>query len=289
MRRFLAVCTSLLILCALPAAASAAKRPVVGIGDNHPESFQNAHMRKLPALKTARLVIPWDWYRSPYQVFRATTWINSVQQAHKRPLVTFNRNWGRKGRRQIPRMKAYVKGFKQFRQRFPHVREFSAWNEPNAVEQPFYRKPGKAARYFNALRRACRKCTIIAGDVKDGKTMVPYLRTYKKKVRGARIWAVHNYKDATRKRGGTADFLRTVRGQVWLTETGGLRNRGGLKGQAKAVKRIFKLAKSSRRIKRIYFYQWLFDRGSHWDSAFIDRHGKRRPAYFALRKGLRQR
>ena len=60
-------------------------------------------------------------------------------------------------------------------------------------------------------------------------------------------------------------------------------------GQARAVKRIFKLAKSSRRIKRIYFYQWLYDPGSHWDSAFIDRHGKRRPAYFALRKGLRKR
>jgi hypothetical protein len=282
---------TLLILCAaaLPATAEAAKRPAVGIGDNHPEAFQNTHMRKLPALKTARLVIPWDWYKSPYQIFRAESWIHSVELAHKKPLVAFNRNWGRKGRKQIPRMKAYVKGFKQFRKRFPHVREFSAWNEPNAVEQPFARKPGKAATYFNALRRACRRCTIIAGDVKDGKTMVPYLRKYKKKVRGAKIWAVHNYKDATRKRGGTADFLRTVRGQVWLTETGGLRNRGGLKGQAKAVKRIFQLAKSSRRIKRIYFYQWLYDPESHWDSAFIARNGKRRPAYFALRKGLRKR
>jgi polysaccharide biosynthesis protein PslG len=287
MRRFLIA--TLLILCALPATANAAKRPVVGVGDNHPEAYQNAHMRKLPALKTARLVIPWDWYRSPYQTFRADTWMASVKQAHKRPLVAFNRNWGRKGRRQIPRMKAYVKGFKAFRKRFPQAREFSAWNEPNAVEQPFYRKPAKAARYFNALRKACRRCTIVAGDVKDGKTMVPYLRTYKKKVRGAKIWALHNYKDATRKRGGTADFLRSVRGQVWLTETGGLRNRGGLKGQARAVKRIFKLAKSSRRIKRLYFYQWLYDHRSHWDSAFIARNGKRRPAYFALRSGLRKR
>ena len=126
------------------------------------------------------------------------------------------------------------------------MRAFSPWNEPNAVEQPFYRKPAKAARYFNALRRACRRCTIIAGDLKDGKTMGQYLRAYKRKVSGARIWALHNYKDATRKRPFTSEFLRAVRGQVWLTETGGLRNRGGLKGQAKAVKRVFKLAKSSR-------------------------------------------
>jgi hypothetical protein len=283
------VIATLLILCALPATANAAKRPAVGIGDNHPEAYQNAHMRKLHGLKTARLVIPWDWYRSPYQIFRADTWMTSVRQAHMKPLVAFNRNWGRKGRRHIPSLRAYRKGFKAFRKRYPHVREFSAWNEPNAVEQPFYRKPGKAAKYFNALRRACRRCTIVAGDVKDGKTMVPYLRTYKRKVRGAKIWALHNYKDATRKRGGTADFLRAVRGQVWLTETGGLRNRGGVRGQARAVKRIFKLAKSSRRIKRLYFYQWLYDPESHWDSAFIARNGKRRPAYFALRKGLRRR
>jgi hypothetical protein len=289
MRRFVIATVLILAVVAVPATAEAAKRPTVGIGDNHPEAYQNAHLRKLKALKTARLVIPWDWYRSPYQIFRADTWMASVKRAHLRPLVAFNRNWGHKGRRQIPRMKAYRKGFKEFRKRFPHVREFSAWNEPNAVEQPFYRKPGKAAKYFNALRRACRRCTIVAGDVKDGKTMVPYLRTYKKKVKRAKIWALHNYKDATRKRGGTAVFLRTVRGPVWLTETGGLRNRGGVKGQARAVKRIFKLAKSSRRIKRLYFYQWLYDPSSHWDSAFIAKNGKRRPAYYALRSGLKRR
>ena len=286
MRRFLVA--TLLILCALPATADAARRPVVGIGDNHPEVFQDANMRKLP-LATARLVIPWDWYKDDFQIFRANNWLTAVRQAHMKPLVAFNRNWGRKGRRQVPSVKAYVRGFREFRQRWPHVREFSAWNEPNAVEQPLYRKPAKAARFFNALRRACRRCTIIAGDVKDGSTMVPYLRAYKKRVRGAKIWALHNYKDATRKRGGTADFLHAVRGAVWLTETGGLRNRGGLKGQARAVTRIFKLANQSRRIKRIYFYQWRFDPRSHWDSAFIARNGKRRPAYFALRKGLRRR
>jgi polysaccharide biosynthesis protein PslG len=288
MRRFSVIAT-LLILCALPATASAAKRPVVGIGDNNPNVFHEQSMRKLKGLKTARVVLPWDWYKTPYQRFVASSWISSVKRVHMRPLVTFNRNWGRKGRRQIPKMKAYLRGFKEFRKLYPHVREFSPWNEPNAVEQPFYRKPAKAARYFNALRRACRKCTIIAGDVKDGITMGPYLRTYKKKVRGAKVWALHNYKDATRKRAFTAEFLRTVRGQVWLTETGGLRNRGGLKGQAKAVKRVFSLAKHNRRIKRLYFYQWRFVPGSHWDSAFIARNGKRRPAYFALRSGLKKR
>jgi hypothetical protein len=288
MRRAFLALASLLILLSLAAPANAARRPSVGIGDNHAESFQDKHMRKLP-LTTARLVIPWNWYKDEFTAWRTELWVTTVRAEHMRPLVTFNRNWGRKGRRGIPSVKAYLKGFREFRKRYPHVRDFSPWNEPNAKEQPFYRKPGKAARYFNAMRRACRRCTVLAGDVKDGSVMLPWLKTYKRKIRGAKVWALHNYKDATRKRGGTAAFLRAVRGPVWLTETGGLRNRGGLKGQAKAVKRVFTLAKKNRRIKRIYFYQWKAERGSHWDSAFLDRHGKRRPAYYALRNGLRRR
>ena len=150
--------------------------------------------------------------------------------------------------------------FRLLRERYPHVREFSPWNEPNAKEQPFYRKPGRAALYFNAMRKECRRCTVLAGDVKDGTSMLPWLSVYKRYVRGAKVWALHNYKDATRGRGGTAEFLRAVRGSVWLTETGGIRGRGGLKGQAKAVRRVFALARSSRRIRRVYFYQWRLRR-----------------------------
>jgi hypothetical protein len=50
--------------------------------------------------------------------------------------------------------------------------------------------------------------------------------------------------------------VRIVRRSVWLTETGGIRSRGGLKGQARSVKRIFALARANRAIKRIYFYEW---------------------------------
>jgi hypothetical protein len=286
MRRFSVAILLLIFALAVPATASA--RDTVGISDNHWTAFQDPSLLKLKRLKTARLVIPWDWHRSAYQVEQTDAWIHVVRQAKLRPLITFNRIWNRNGRKYIPSVKRYVRSFKKFRARYPHVRDFSPWNEPNAKEQPFYNKPGKAALYFNAMRRACRRCTVIAGDVKDGTRMLPWLSAYKRKVRGAKIWALHNYKDATRKRGGTAQFLRAVRGKVWLTETGGMRNRGGLKGQAKAVKRVFSLARKSRRITRIYFYQWKQQRGSHWDSAFISANGKPRPAYFALRNGLRR-
>jgi hypothetical protein len=274
-----------LLLGALLVPAAASARPLVGIGDQHAASFQDPAMHRL-GLKTARLALAWDWYKDPYTVGSTDAWVAAVKAAKMRPLITFNRNWRRSGRRYIPPVMRYVHSFRLLRERYPHVREFSPWNEPNAKEQPFFGKPGIAARYFNAMRRECPRCTVLAGDVKDGSTMVPWLNVYKRYVRGAKVWALHNYKDATRSRGGTADFLRTVRGPVWLTETGGLTGRGGFKGQALAVRRVFALARASRRIKRMYFYQWRHDGSEKWDSAFLSKRGKRRPAFYALRAEL---
>jgi polysaccharide biosynthesis protein PslG len=284
-RRFLLPVLLVFVLLAPPAASA---RPIVGIGDQHASSYQEAGMRALH-LKTARLALAWDWYRDPYATWQADTWVASVRAAHMRPLITFNRNWRRSGTRQIPSLERYLTSFRALRARYPHVREFSPWNEPNAPEQPFYRKPKLAARYFNAMRSACRRCTVLAGDINDGANMTGYLRIYKRYVRHATVWALHNYKDATRPRGTTRTFLGMVRGPVWLTETGGVRSRGGLTGQAAAVRRIFTIARSSRRIKRVYFYEWRQVRHSHWDSAFVSANGKRRPAYYALRAGLRRR
>ena len=88
---------------------------------------------------------------------------------------------------------------------------------------------------------------------------------------------------------------------MWLTETGGYRRadhrahgsrakryRASLKRQAMAVRRVFAIARSSHRIRRIYFYQWRRERHAAWDSAFLNADGTRRPAYFALRAGLRR-
>jgi Glycosyl hydrolase catalytic core len=281
----LALCLVLLV----PAAAGA--RVSVGIGDQHASSYRDPGLRKLH-LKTARLSLAWDWYKDPYLTGQADAWVAAVRSARMRPLISLNRSWRPSGRYEIPPMTEYVHSFRLLRSRYPHVREFSAWNEPNAKEQPFYRKPALAARYFNAMRRAAgRRITVVAGDIKDGRAMTAWLRSYKRKVHGAKIWALHNYKDATSKytRGTTRAFVRIVHRPVWLTETGGIRSRGGLTGQARSVKRIFALAHANHAIKRIYFYEWRAVRHSHWDSAFLSATGKHRPAYHALRQGLRHR
>jgi len=279
-----------LLLCALLAPAAAHARPVYGMGDQNPTSYQDKRMHGLKKLKTARYAVAWDWYKDPTQNALLSWWMGEVKAAHLNPLISFNRNWhGSSGRKKIPSLAQYKRGFKLFRQRYPYVRDFTAWNEPNAPEQPFYKKPAKAARFFNALRSACKKCHIVAGDINDSKNMVPWLRTYKRHVRKAKYWGLHNYKDTSSRntRGTTKVFARMVRGQVWLTETGGLINRGGLKGQAKSVKRVFTLTHQIKKIKRVYFYQWRGVRKSHWDSAFLSPAGKKRPAFFTLKRKLR--
>jgi hypothetical protein len=118
---------------------------------------------------------------------------------------------------------------------------------------------------------AGRRIIVVAGDIKDDPAMTGWLRAYKREVRGAKVWALHNFKDATSQytRGTTRAFVRMVRGPVWLIETGGIRSRGGLQGQARSVKRNFALVRANRAIKRIHFYGWRAVRHSHWDSAFL--------------------
>jgi Glycosyl hydrolase catalytic core len=296
MRRVILTC--LLLLLVAPATA-AARQPAVGIGDQNPEMFADPAFRAL-GVKHSRLALAWDWYRDPYAVAATDRWIAAARDAGVRPLIAFNRNWRRGGEKRLPSLRRYRKSFRTFRARHPHVRDFSAWNEANHPTQPTYRRPRAAARYYNAMRGICRRCNIVAADVLDSSNMVPWIKKFKRHARRPRLWGLHNYKDVND--GGarrTRALLRAVRGNVWLTETGGilrLKPHPGSKGngrrhtrrhQATAVRRTYRLARAHRRITRVYFYHWRADPKNRWDSAFLDRHGSPRPAYRALRRTLR--
>jgi hypothetical protein len=287
---------TLLLSLALAAPASA-KPPIVGIGDQNPSMFSSSAFNRL-GVKHSRLTLAWDWYRNPHTVYQTDVWMQQAQAAGVRPLVAFNRNWRSNGHRKLPSLTLYRKSFRLVRERYPWVTDFSAWNEANHSSQPTARKPYMAARYYNALRKDCRKCTIVAADVLDSRDMVAWIKRFKRHAKSPRIWGIHNYKDANDAAGTTRALLRAVRGQVWLTETGGILrlkpadgSRGGRKHtkaqQARAVKRVYKIAKSSRRITRVYFYEWAKKKGNRWDSAFVETNGSLRPSYHALRRGLR--
>ncbi len=289
---------SLLVFLAL-AAPAAAKAPIVGIGDQHPHMFSDPDFLRL-GVSHSRLLLSWDWYRDPATVAQTDAWMTAARAADVTPLIAFNRNWRAGGERRLPSLTLYKKSFRLFRARYPDVRDFSAWNEANHTLQPTAHKPRAAAQYFNAMRRGCKSCRIVAADVLDSRDMLGWIKTFKRYAPKARIWGLHNYKDANDATNTTKALLKAVRGQVWLTETGGilrLKPQPGSRGngrkstrakQAAAVKRVYKIAAASRRITRIYFYEWQAQPRNRWDSAFLNADGTLRPAYHALKRGLRR-
>jgi hypothetical protein len=299
MRRLLLLLLLALLL-PLATVASAQARPLVGIGDQTMHMFDDQRFQKLN-LELTRLALPWDWYRlgPSYQTY-LDQWVAAAERADVKPLIAFNRNWRKNGDRYRPPRGLLRKSLLKFRARYPHITDFSAWNEANHTSQPTAKSPRLAARYYKTLVAACPKCTIVAADVLDTNDMPKWIKQFKRFAPKARLWGLHSYKDPNNGTNWhTKELLRTVKGKVWLTETGGIKrlkpapgSRGNgrfntLRGQATAVKRVYALAKMSKRIKRIYFYQWQQDPKARWDSAFLDRKGKVRPALAALRAGMK--
>src|SRR3954451_13413963 len=129
MRRLLLLPLLLALLLPL-ATAPAQARPMVGVGDQNFLMFHDKHFQRLHVQLT-RLALPWDWYRNPSYVTFLDNWMNAARSAHVRPLIAFQRNWRNGGDRyRVPRG-MLLKSFKEVRQRYPDVTDFSAWNEEN--------------------------------------------------------------------------------------------------------------------------------------------------------------
>ena len=56
-----------------------------------------------------------------------------------------------------------------------------------------FRKPRRAAQFYNIMREECRGCTIVAADVLDSSNMLPWLATFKRYAQHPRIWGLHSY------------------------------------------------------------------------------------------------
>jgi hypothetical protein len=289
MTRVLAITGALLALLAAPSASSA--RFSTGIGDQHPESFSQPLFQRLQ-FKHARIIVPWDALRRPDETARVDAWLTAARVSRIRPLVTFNHS--RVKPRVLPSPGQYKREFRAFRKRYPFVRDYSPWNEINHQSQPTFRKPKAAARFYNVVRANCRGCTIVAADVLDQAGLEKYLRTFRRYAKGSpRLWGLHNYSDTNRFRSrGTKSLLRAVRGNIWLTETGGVVKFADSfpyneQRAARATKYMFRLARSSRRIKRLYIYSWLGEqRGARFDAGLVNPDGSARPAYDVVRRAL---
>jgi hypothetical protein len=263
--------------------------------------FDNPNYQDLN-IKRVRFLVPWDWYKRSFQVHEISDFLDRAAADDAEVLVhftakrgCFNGRYSRKASCRAPSVRKYVSSFKRFREQYPGIDTFGVWNEANHVSQPTARKPKLAARYFLAARRACRTCTFVAADVLDTKNMEAWLTRFRRVAKGkATIWGLHNYGDVNRKRtSGTRRMLRTVRGQVWLTETGGILKflpafRRSERRQANRTKYMFRLvsAYDSRRsgmrsrITRLYNYQWTgVKRSARFDAGLVNADGTPRKAY----------
>jgi hypothetical protein len=293
LRRFASLILAAAALLALPAGAHAFS---IGMSDQKVGMWEDPRFQQL-GINQVRLLVYYNQVLAG-DFSRYDQW---MAQAHARGadvLLTINQH-SSMSKRRLPSLSQYRRVVRKLRQRYPYVKTWAAWNEANHKTQPLFRKPRRAAQFYNVMRQECGGCTIVAADVLDSSNMLPWLATFKRYARHPRVWGLHSYGDANHFRPlsatATRSLLRAVKGDVWLTETGGIvrfasRYRGGKSGEARAaraVKRTFAIAKSSSRVKRVYLYHWSADRKFvTWDSAFVAANGRARPALDVLRKQL---
>ncbi len=279
-----------------PAASGGAKPParddlVVGIGEQQAIMFGDRRFRALD-IDHARLVVAYDATRVRFEREIVDNWLREARRAGVEPFITFGHS--RVHPRKLPSLDEFRRDFRAFRRRYPQVRVYAPWNEINHASQPTSRSPARAAEYFNVVAKECDGCTVLAGDVLDQRGMTRYLDEYRRHLDGTpRIWGLHNYADANRfRRSGLRALLRSVRGDVWLTETGGLVEfgRGFPRDERRAARALdyaLDLAQRTPRVKRVYLYNWTGSRpGSRFDAGIVGPDGAPRRSYSVLRAAL---
>jgi hypothetical protein len=289
----------LVVLLAALSAASSAQALTIGIADQKPDMFSDPRFLA-GDLQYARRAVAWDALTSPTQTAQIDAWMNAARAAHVNPLLSFTNS--STNRRELPTPERLLYEFRRFRARYPWVTDYATWNEANHCGQPTCHRPELVASYWRKLRRACPTCRILAAEVLDMPNMTSWVKAFRRKAKvEPRYWGIHNYIDANRLRTtGTRRLLKTVKGQVWFTETGGIVSRTNRRKvtfpesaehAAKATRFLFDdLIPLSRRITRVYLYHWNSDPGPKtWDSALIGPTGKPRPAYRVLQRVLSER
>jgi hypothetical protein len=283
-----------------PAPASAV---IVGIGEQKPDMFTSRPWQRLD-VRHARYIAPWDALRDPYQRQLLDTWMAQARRAHVKVLLGFGHSLrSQAAARVLPTVAQFKRAFRRFRARYPGVRDWLVWNEGNHPGSLTGRHPRRAAQYFDVVARNCRGCRIVAADLLDVRSMVPWIMAFLRHAKERpRIWGLHNYGDVNgNKTFGIGALLALTSGEIWFTETGGLVVRRQYQGRrviatyryslrhaANATRRALQMACLSPRIRRVYLYHWRATNPvTSWDSALLSAGGRPRPAYKVLLRSTR--
>ncbi len=285
--------------------AHAASSYLTGIGDETDEMFGNPLWAQLHT-KIVRYIAPYDAVVHSYSLDKAILFIRQAEAHHQQVLVAFYHSEYTPLR--LPSVAQYQHDVQKFVKRFPHVRQYQAWDEanrgyiPHALASP---SAGADARYYQALIRVCRGCTVIGLDVLDAQDIGPtleYISEFKREIGRLRtimpkIWGLHNYSDINRLESWrTRELSRALGGQVWLTETGGIVQFGGafpnyrgsgLTRASRVLKYMFAVAGSQSQIKRLYIYDWTGGYSStRFDAGLMNARDQPRPGYVVVCKQL---
>ena len=248
---------------------------------------------KALGVKHARLVVSYDTVAVKFERELTDAWLKQAEQAGVEPFVTFGHS--RVHPKKLPSAAEFRGAFQAFRKRYPDVRVYAPWNEINHSSQPTHDNPRRAAEYYNVVKAGCDGCTVLAGDVLDQAGMERYVKRYRRYLDGTpSTWGLHNYADANRFRAsGLKGLLRTVKGDVWLTESGGIVRFGKAfpedeQRAARAVKYVLRLAQRMPRVERVYLYNWTGSAPTdRFDAGLIGPDSRTRPAYEVLKDDVR--
>ena len=286
----------LVLLLSLTLCATAQAKPTLGIADQKPETFLDARLTTLN-MKISRLYMPWDVLRDKRTLAIVDNWLAGSKLAGMSPLITISRSRLPNRKSVNPSPAQLVREFKKWRKRWPgQMSTIATWNEANIAK-----KPELVAAWWVALRRSCSSCTILGADLLDDPKVLDWAARFVKAAkRSPAIWGLHAYNDAnTFKTTITKALLKGLKGDFWITETGGVADRPrptyrfagcGVRHQTRATRFLLKdIARLSPRIKRIYIFNWgLGDGNASFDSALIDEQSRERPALNIIRKYLGQ-
>jgi hypothetical protein len=274
-----------------PSAPAVPQGLAIGIGEQQAAMFSDKRFRDL-GIDKVRLVVSYDATRVRFERDLVDVWLAAAASAGAEPFVTFGH--ARVHPRKLPSAAEFRTAFRAFRKRYPSVRVYAPWNEINHASQPTAGAPQRAAEYYNVVKAECPDCTVLAGDVLDQAGMTRYLKRYRRHLDGdPAIWGLHNYSDTNRFRStGLQEMLAAVKGDVWLTETGGLVEFGRSfprdeRRAARATAYALQQARDHERVKRIYLYNWTGDKpGARFDAGLVGPDGTARPAFDVLRNAL---
>jgi hypothetical protein len=302
----------LALLLSLVVAAPASAKYRVGIGEQNPAMYDTPAWQSL-GLKRARYLVPWDYYKHPGQAAEVAHYMARARQAEQDLLVTFTARRGcyignrysRARACRAPSGRAFRSSFRRFDNTYPWVKTYSAWNEVNHKSQPTFKSPSLAVRYYEVIRKEARRrrIRVMALDLLDTGNMSRYLAGFRARARGnPRLWGLHNYGDVNRRRTTyTKALLRTVPGEVWLTETGGIvkllpsfprserRAAARTRGMFALANRYDTRQRGMRsKITRLFVYSWFgAERSARFDAGLVDPDGSPRAAFNTFRRHAR--